>query len=192
MSLFVSPRPFKRRRRAKAQRNHNPRVGGSSPSSGMRSVCTSALIGAERGICSAGAMCRGMVMCSSREHGPAVRGRRLRRLRMNRRRPCARPPHCSAAERSWWSPDGLTIAERPRGPRRPGRASTRRRLSPGPINPELRARERVLAVGGDALEVLAHGLCLGARVVALEQPAERLDVGLGAAPRGLGPGLGGL
>ena len=28
--------------RAKAQRNHNPRVGGSSPSSGMRSGCKSA------------------------------------------------------------------------------------------------------------------------------------------------------
>jgi len=35
MSPFVSPRPFKPSCRAKAQRNHNPRVGGSSPSSGM-------------------------------------------------------------------------------------------------------------------------------------------------------------
>ena len=35
MSPFVSPSPFKRRCRAKALRNHNPRVGGSSPSSGI-------------------------------------------------------------------------------------------------------------------------------------------------------------
>ena len=35
VSPLVSPSPFKRRCRAKAQRNHNPRVGGSSPSSGM-------------------------------------------------------------------------------------------------------------------------------------------------------------
>src|SRR4051794_13744578 len=34
VSPFVSPSPFKRRCRAKGQRNHNPRVGGSSPSSG--------------------------------------------------------------------------------------------------------------------------------------------------------------
>ena len=33
---FWCPQPFKRRCRAKAQRNHNPRVGGSSPSSGTR------------------------------------------------------------------------------------------------------------------------------------------------------------
>jgi hypothetical protein len=32
------PRPFKRRCRAKEQRNHNPRVGGSSPSSGITPV----------------------------------------------------------------------------------------------------------------------------------------------------------
>ena len=35
MSPLRSPCPFKRRCRAKALRNHNPRVGGSSPSSGM-------------------------------------------------------------------------------------------------------------------------------------------------------------
>ena len=43
MSPFVSPSPRKRRCRAKEQRNHNPRVGGSSPSSGMRSACKPAL-----------------------------------------------------------------------------------------------------------------------------------------------------
>jgi hypothetical protein len=43
VSPFVSPRARKRRPRAKAPRNHNPRVGGSSPSSGMRSACKSAL-----------------------------------------------------------------------------------------------------------------------------------------------------
>ena len=35
MFPFVSLQPFKRRCRAKAQRNHNPRVGGSSLSSGI-------------------------------------------------------------------------------------------------------------------------------------------------------------
>jgi hypothetical protein len=40
VSPFVTPGPRKRLCRAKAQRNHNPRVGGSSPSSGMRSACT--------------------------------------------------------------------------------------------------------------------------------------------------------
>ena len=40
---FRSPSPFKRCCRAKAQRNHNPRVGGSSPSSGMISACKMAL-----------------------------------------------------------------------------------------------------------------------------------------------------
>jgi hypothetical protein len=39
VSPFVSPSPFKRRCRAKAQRNHNPRVGGSSPSPGIESAC---------------------------------------------------------------------------------------------------------------------------------------------------------
>ena len=34
VSPFVSPSPLKRRCRARAARNHNPRVGGSSPSSG--------------------------------------------------------------------------------------------------------------------------------------------------------------
>jgi hypothetical protein len=43
LSPFMSPRPRKRRCRAKALRNHNPRVGGSSPSSGMRSACKTAL-----------------------------------------------------------------------------------------------------------------------------------------------------
>jgi hypothetical protein len=38
-SPFTSPSPRKWRCRAKALRNHNPRVGGSSPSSGMRSAC---------------------------------------------------------------------------------------------------------------------------------------------------------
>jgi hypothetical protein len=41
LSSFLSPRPRKPRCRAKAPRNHNPRVGGSSPSSGMRSTCKS-------------------------------------------------------------------------------------------------------------------------------------------------------
>ena len=36
LSPFLSPSPRKRRCRAKAPRNHNPRVGGSSPSSGIR------------------------------------------------------------------------------------------------------------------------------------------------------------
>jgi hypothetical protein len=35
VSPFVSPSPRKRPCRAKTLRNHNPRVGGSSPSSGM-------------------------------------------------------------------------------------------------------------------------------------------------------------
>jgi hypothetical protein len=35
VSPFVTPTPRKRRCRAKAQRNHNPRVGGSSPSFGI-------------------------------------------------------------------------------------------------------------------------------------------------------------
>jgi hypothetical protein len=41
LSPFVSPSPCKGRCRAKLQRNDNPRVGGSSPSSGMRSACKS-------------------------------------------------------------------------------------------------------------------------------------------------------
>jgi hypothetical protein len=40
-----SPRAANRRSRAEAHRNNNPRVGGSSPSSGMRSACTQALSG---------------------------------------------------------------------------------------------------------------------------------------------------
>ena len=44
LSPFLSPRRFKRCCRAKAQRNLNPRVGGSSPSSGMRSGCKSTLL----------------------------------------------------------------------------------------------------------------------------------------------------
>ena len=39
VSPFVSPRPRSWLCRAKALRNHNPRVGRSSPSSGMRSAC---------------------------------------------------------------------------------------------------------------------------------------------------------
>jgi hypothetical protein len=42
-SPIASLSPREPRCRAKEQRNHNPRVGGSSPSSGMRSACTSAL-----------------------------------------------------------------------------------------------------------------------------------------------------
>ena len=38
MSPFRSPSPLKRCCRAKAKRNHNPRVGGSSPSSGIAVV----------------------------------------------------------------------------------------------------------------------------------------------------------
>src|SRR4051812_49822955 len=38
MSPSLSPSPRKRRRRAKTHGNHNPRVGGSSPSSGIRLV----------------------------------------------------------------------------------------------------------------------------------------------------------
>jgi hypothetical protein len=41
VSPFVSPSPCFWLCRAKEQRNHNPRVGGSSPSSGMRSACRS-------------------------------------------------------------------------------------------------------------------------------------------------------
>jgi hypothetical protein len=44
-SPFVTPSARKRRGRAKEQRNHNPRVGGSSPSSGIESACKSALFG---------------------------------------------------------------------------------------------------------------------------------------------------
>ena len=40
---FRSPSPLKPSYRAKEQRNHNPRVGGSSPSSGMRSACKRAI-----------------------------------------------------------------------------------------------------------------------------------------------------
>ena len=47
VSPFVSPSLFKRRCRAKAHRNHNPRVGGSSPSSGMRKACNSAVFSLE-------------------------------------------------------------------------------------------------------------------------------------------------
>ena len=46
VSPFVSPCPGFWLCRAKAHWNHNPRVGGSSPSSGMRSACTSACFGA--------------------------------------------------------------------------------------------------------------------------------------------------
>jgi hypothetical protein len=46
MSPFVFPSALKPRSRAKAQRNHNLRVGGSSPSSGIRSSCKSAGSGA--------------------------------------------------------------------------------------------------------------------------------------------------
>ena len=56
----------------------------------------------------------------------------------------------------------------------------------------LRGRERVLALRGDALEILANGLCLRAHAFAFEQAAERLDVRLGAARRGLALGLSGV
>jgi hypothetical protein len=47
VSPFVSPSPCSWLCRAKAPRNHNPRVGGSSPSSGMRSPCKLALSAVE-------------------------------------------------------------------------------------------------------------------------------------------------
>jgi hypothetical protein len=47
VSPFVSPSPRKHRCRAEAWRNHNPRVGGSSPSSGMRKACNPTLSLAE-------------------------------------------------------------------------------------------------------------------------------------------------
>ena len=43
VSPFVSPSPRFWLCRARALRNHNPRVGGSSPSSGIRSACKSVL-----------------------------------------------------------------------------------------------------------------------------------------------------
>jgi hypothetical protein len=56
----AAPSPRKRRCRAKALRNHNPRVGGSSPSSGIRIACKSGpfCAGGTRGIHSA---CPGFV-----------------------------------------------------------------------------------------------------------------------------------
>ena len=48
VSPFVSPSPRKPLCRAKAPRNHNPRVGGSSPSSGMRSACKPAFSSSPR------------------------------------------------------------------------------------------------------------------------------------------------
>src|SRR5688572_24611581 len=43
VSPFVSPSPVSWLCRAKPSRNHNPRVGGSSPSSGTRRACKEAL-----------------------------------------------------------------------------------------------------------------------------------------------------